>query len=228
MSSRITEINKDTFWTLIAQAKKHPGGPSEWLLEQLVDMGPEQAKQFDDIASAYIKLAHQYGLWSAAAVMDRYGFTEYGFLDFRRWLVGQGKEVYMAALRDPDTLADAADYRKRLFEPLVYMGKPAYQELTGRPIYKIFDLAEIQVLKTKLAQDIVYGTGVNYLYNNEEIPLYLPRLCAKYLTPEEIKELAQSRGCTWNLTSAEVRLARQGPKSSRVTKTNRRKHDHER
>ena len=57
MSSRITEINKDTFWTLIAQAREHTSGPSEWLMEQLVDMGPEQAKRFDDIACAYTSLA---------------------------------------------------------------------------------------------------------------------------------------------------------------------------
>ena len=44
MSSSITEINTDTFWTLIDRAKEHSGGPSEWLMEQLVSMGPEQAK----------------------------------------------------------------------------------------------------------------------------------------------------------------------------------------
>ena len=32
MSDSITEVNKDTFWALIAQAKEHPGGPSEWLM----------------------------------------------------------------------------------------------------------------------------------------------------------------------------------------------------
>ena len=57
-----TKVNKDTFWTLIAQSKEHTSGPSEWLMEQLVDMGPEQAKKFDDIANAYIGLAYQYGL----------------------------------------------------------------------------------------------------------------------------------------------------------------------
>ena len=46
----ITEINKDTFWTLIDRAKEHPGDPNEWLMEQLVDMGPEQARTFDTLA----------------------------------------------------------------------------------------------------------------------------------------------------------------------------------
>lgn len=29
MSEAITEVNRDTFWTLIDQAKEHPGGPNE-------------------------------------------------------------------------------------------------------------------------------------------------------------------------------------------------------
>lgn len=78
----ITEINKDTFWELIAQAKEHPGGPSEWLKEQLVDLGPEQAKKFDDIACAYTSLAYQYGLWTAASVMERGGCTDEASLTF--------------------------------------------------------------------------------------------------------------------------------------------------
>ena len=114
----ITEVNKDTFWTLIAQAKEHTSGPSEWLMEQLVDMGPEQAKKFDDIANAYIGLAYQYGLWTAASVMERHSCSDDSFIDFRAWLVGQGRDVYMAALKDPDSLADAPDYQDQRFDCL--------------------------------------------------------------------------------------------------------------
>lgn len=128
----ITEITKDTFWELIAQAKERPGGPGEWLIEQLVDMGPEQAKKFDDIAHAYIDLSDQYGLWTAASVIERGGCTDDGFIDFRTWLVAQGKAVYMAALRDPDSLADAPDYQNCRFDTLPHMGDLAYEELTGR------------------------------------------------------------------------------------------------
>ena len=46
MNGSITEVNKDTFWELIAQGKEHLGGPSEWLMERLMDLGPEQAKKF--------------------------------------------------------------------------------------------------------------------------------------------------------------------------------------
>ena len=68
MNQPIAEINKETFWALIAQAKEHPGGPGEWLMEQLMDLGPEQARRFDDFAHAYSSLADQYGLWTASLV----------------------------------------------------------------------------------------------------------------------------------------------------------------
>ena len=143
----ITEINKDTFWELIAHAKEHSGGPSEWLMEQLMDLGPEQAKKFDDIACAYTSLAYQYGLWTAASVMERGGCTDDGFIDFRGWLIAQGREVYMAALKDPDSLADAPDYQDQRFVCLPHMGDRAYEELTGREIYEEFDPARYDALK---------------------------------------------------------------------------------
>lgn len=218
MSDTITEVNKDTFWTLIGQAKEHPGDSSEWLMEQLVDMGPEQAKRFDTMARVYMDLAYQYGLWTAASVMERYGCSDDGFIDFRAWLVGQGKAVYMAALADPDSLAGAADYQDQRFGFLPYVGDCAYEELTGRGAYQDFDPAGYQALKAELERDIVYGDGIDYPYDLADIPAYVPRLCAKYLTPEQIQDLARSRYCTWNLTSPRVLAARQNAKKSEKIK----------
>ena len=112
----VTEINKDTFWTLIDQAKEAPGDPNEWLMKKLMSMGPEQAKRFDTIARVYMDAAYQYGLWTAASVMDRCGCSDDGFLDFRAWLIGQGRKVYMDALKDPDSLADAPSYEDFRFD----------------------------------------------------------------------------------------------------------------
>ena len=97
--------------------------------------GGEQARRFDDFAHAYSSLADQYGLWTAASVMERGGCTDDGFMDFRTWLVAQGKEVYMAALKDPDSLVDAPDYQDQRFDCLPHMGERAYEELTGRSTY---------------------------------------------------------------------------------------------
>lgn len=215
MSSRINEINKDTFWELIAQAKEHPGGPSEWLLERLVDMGPEQAKKFDDIAHAYTDAADQYGLWTAASVIERGGCTDDGFIDFRTWLVAQGKDVYMAALKDPDSLVDAPDYNDCLFDSLPYMGDSAYEELTGRSTYQDFDPAQYHALKEELKKDIVYGEGIGYPYTWSEAAAYLPKLCAKYMDPEELAWLIGQHNDTWNVTSPEIQEARRTAQKSK-------------
>ena len=220
-ASTITEVNKDTFWELIAQAKEHPGGPSEWLMEQLVDLGPAQAKKFDDIACAYTSLAYQYGLWTAASVMERGGCTDDGFIDFRDWLIAQGKDVYMAALKDPDSLADAPDYADQRFDCLPHMGNRAYEELTGREIYEDFDPARYDALKAELKKDIVYGDGIGYPYGWWDVPAYLPKLCAKYMTPEELERRAEGRVDTWNLTSLEIRAARATAQKSRKIKKDR-------
>ena len=221
MNGSITEVNKDTFWELIAQAKEHLGGPSEWLMERLMDLGPEQAKKFDDIASAYTSLAYQYGLWTAASVMERGGCTDDGFIDFRGWLIAQGREVYMAALADPDSLADAADYQDQRFVCLPHMGNRAYEELTGREVYEDFDPAGYNALKAELKQDIVYGEGIGYPYTWSETAAYLPKLCAKYLTPEELAQRIRQRDDTWNLTNPEIKMVRATEKKSRRIKKNR-------
>lgn len=210
----VVEVNKDTFWALIGQAKEHPGGPSEWLMEQLVDLGPEQAKRFDTMARVYMDLAYQYGLWTAANVMERGGCSDDGFMDFRAWLVAQGKEVYLAALADPDSLANAADYQDQRFDFLPFVGDCAYEELTGRGAYQDFDPAEYQALKEGLEKDVVYGDGIGYPYGWWDVPAYVPRLCARYMTASELIRLAEGREDTWNLTSPDILAARQNTKKS--------------
>ena len=83
MSEAITEVNRDTFWTLIDQAKEHLDDPNGWLKERLTALGAGQAKKFDDIASAYISLSHRYGLRAAASVMDQDGHSGACFIKFQ-------------------------------------------------------------------------------------------------------------------------------------------------
>ena len=216
VSDRIMEVNKDTFWTLIDQAKEHKGSSNEWLMEQLMDMGPEQARTFDTLARVYIDLAYQYGLWTAASVMEQCGCSDDGFIDFRTWLVGQGKEVYMAALKDPDSLAGAADYQNsQLFDPLANMGDYAYEALTGRYAFEDFDPDQYRALEAEVKPGIVYGDGVNYPYTWSEAAAYLPKLCAKYMAPEDLTRMIEQCDDTWNLTSPDIQAARKTAQKSK-------------
>ena len=146
MNDTTTEINKDTFWGLIREAKDACGqdmsAMMEYLKERLVSMGTEQAQNFHDITQAYEDLACKYGLWDAAEIIKEYGCSDDGFIDFRAWLIAQGKEVYLAALADPDSLAEVEPYGDCSFEQMSYVGEYAYKQLTGKSTYEQTDQRE--------------------------------------------------------------------------------------
>lgn len=181
------EMTKDGFWTLIAEAKRNCGqdmdSSVQWLKEQLIPLGSQQAQDFHDIFHGYQELANQYGLWSAASIMCENGCSDDGFIDFRAWLIAQGKEVYLAALADPDSLADAEIYGGCQFEELTYVGNIALEAMTGQSAYDAADSSTHDALTAMLRQDISYGAGIGRPYEWDEIEAYLPRLCEKYLEP---------------------------------------------
>ena len=196
----ITEINKESFWDLIHEAKNVCGQDMDamlaYLKDRLVSMGPTQAQNFHDIIHVYEDLADKFGLWDAAGIMKEYGCSDDGFIDFRAWLIAQGREVYFAALADPDSLADVVPYGDCCFEQLSYVGDYAYEQLTGKSAYDQTDWSAYEALLMKLEQDIVYKDGIEFPREGADLKKYLPRLCAKH--PEWD---GQTR---WNLQLKEI------------------------
>lgn len=180
----ITEINRDSFWNLIHEAKNACGQDMDamltYLKDRLVSMGPAQAQNFHDIIHAYEDLADKFGLWDAAGVMKEYGCSDDGFIDFRAWLIAQGKEVYLSALAAPDSLAEVIPYGDCCFETLSYVGDHAYEQLTGKSAYDQTDQARYETLLAELEQDIVYKGGIEFPREGPELKQYLPRLCAAH------------------------------------------------
>jgi len=216
----VAQVNKDTFWTLIAQAKRlwdqDLDGTAQWLESQLLMMGPRQTQNFDNIAHGYLSLSYKYGLWSAASVLLD-GCSEDSFMDFRGWLIAQGRETYLAALKDPDSLADVPLYGRGCFEAMAYLGDSAYEKLTGKHTYNNVDPVAYEKLKLELAQDIVYGDGIGYPYKWKELADYLPRLCAQYMQPQALARLVRQDADLWNAASSYIQNARRTEsKSERV------------
>ena len=177
-------MSKDAFWALIQEAKTACGqdlnAMEYYLQEQLVSMGPAAAKNFHDILQTY---------------------EDDGFIDFRAWLIAQGKEVYMNALRDPDTLADIEPYGDCCFECLSYVGDYAYEQLTGRSAYDEMEPDRIEKMRDELKKDIVYKNGIQYPREPKDLPRFLPRLCEKYGGPERFLAAPS----TWNYDLHEIR-----------------------
>ena len=197
----ISEINKESFWDLIHEAKNACGQDMDamlaYLKDRLVSMGPTQAQNFHDIIHAYEDLADKFGLWDAAGIMKEYGWSDDGFIDFRAWLIAQGREVYFAALADPDSLADVVPYGDCCFEQLSYVGDYAYEQLTGKSAYDQTDWSAYEALLMKLEQEIVYKGGIEFPREGADLKKYLPRLCAKH--PE------WDGRTRWNLQLKEIR-----------------------
>ena len=199
------EMNKNVFWELIAQAKaqygQDMGAAESWLTDELVKRGPRAAQSFHDIIHAYSDLADRYGLWDAASIIKEYGCSDGGFLDFRSWLIAQGKEVYLAALKDPDSMADVEPYGDCRFECLAYVGDYAYERLTGRSAYDDIDHTAFDELKRELGKEITYKDGIQYPREPWDLPAFLPKLCVRYGGPDRFR-MQESR---WNHDLHEIR-----------------------
>ena len=138
-------------------------------------MGSEAALEFDAMVHAYYSLAYKYGLWNAASIMCN-GCTDDGFWDFLGWLIAQGREVYMAALDDPDSLAELPVCKNYWFPDIAYVGDTVYHRITGKDNGGYPDRETFDALKEELKKDIIYGDGVGYPHTWSEAAVYLPRL----------------------------------------------------
>lgn len=210
----VREMDRDAFWSLIAETKRECGqnmdASFQHLAERLTALGPQQAQDFHDILHGYHDLARQYGLWSAATLMCENGCTDDGFIDFRMWLIAQGKEVYLAALADPDSLANVEAYGGCQFEELSCVGSEVLKALTGKDAYDSMDSDRFDELVLELKKGIQYGEGINYPYEWDELETYFPRLCEKYLEPGTARSRLDHGETIWFLGSEEIQKARAG------------------
>jgi hypothetical protein len=132
-------MNEDEFWELIADTKRRAerstDGQEVLLREALKQYTADEILQFDAIYFQKRNDAYTADLWDVADFVTC-GGGEQPFLDFRAWLISQGKEVYEKALDDPDTLSEVLESTSReeedaRFEEFSYAALEAYEEKTG-------------------------------------------------------------------------------------------------
>lgn len=174
MNDNITEINKDTFWALIQEAKDTCGQDTDawakYMIDRLAGLGPDQSLMFLNYMDAYKDLSFRYGLWDAAKIFRVDGCSDDSFSYFRSWLIVQGKDVYMAALADPDSLADVEPYADCFFETAGYVGAYAYKKLTGEYAFEHLDYDYLLALENELVKDIHYKEGIEYPRDWKALP----------------------------------------------------------
>lgn len=94
----------DEFWHLIDKGKDSKE-PEEMVADELNELSLEDLisyqKHFEDLSAR----AYQWKLWGAAYIICG-GCSDDGFMDFRFGLISKGREIFEAAVKNPDYLAE--------------------------------------------------------------------------------------------------------------------------
>ena len=77
--------------------------------------------------------SYRWDLWGAAFVING-GCSDDGFDYFRGWLMLQGRNVWEAALRDPESLAGVSVDEDAECEDVLYAASKAYEQVAGRSL----------------------------------------------------------------------------------------------
>lgn len=180
-------MTKELFWKIVEDAKAKANGNlhemHELLLDSLLKLDAKEIYRWGQIYGIYHMLSDTLPLYMAAYVTDNGGDDNFEY--FRGWLIVQGEKFFLAALANPDSLADLpiAPGDMLSFEDMMGMGYEAYADKlneTGEiPEEAPLSNAEADELRSTItfASDKgLENEGVFFA----QIPKRIPKLCKKF------------------------------------------------
>lgn len=127
-------MDKTFFWEIIEDAKSASSSRYErpgTLRAALEKLSPDEIQGFQEAYIAQVDEAYTWPLWGAAYVMNG-GCSDDCFDYFRDWLISEGKSVYAAAVKNPETLAELTGTDEFELEEFRYVADEVYEAKTGR------------------------------------------------------------------------------------------------
>jgi len=187
-------MDKQKFWQIIeetkAECKGNIEGMADALEEKLKTYSLEEVQKFCGIFDTYHKAADQEGVISVGNHMNHDMLTDDGFIDFRNWLIAQGKEVYMEALKNPEILADESIESVSgwyEYETFGYVGMHVVEHMTG-DFKKSFVSLEPEE-KQDILSEIEYGEYTKSIMTAEEFESKFPKFTERFQRENEDFEL---------------------------------------
>lgn len=183
-------MDKDIFWKIIDEVNSEVDHNNQEAIidateEKLMKISSNDIVDWHNIKATYMDLAYRNNLWAACAA-TRSHYTDDGFIDFRSWLVSRGKEVYMNALNDPDTLADidipegSANFEKYGYVACYTYAKKAALEKEG-PNSILLDYTSWIAENSERLLDSFEKCPLRNIDNNQRlINAYIRKLSIKY------------------------------------------------
>lgn len=132
------KMNETLFWSMIDEARNCTDNSLDglrWLTANLAERPEEDIVKFDHFFQDFYTQSYVSHLWAAAYIITGCSSDEC-FDHFRAWLLFQGKEIFDAALHNPETLIPYLDALRKKggspqLEELLYIASYAYERKTG-------------------------------------------------------------------------------------------------
>ncbi len=159
------------FWSFIERHKDLEGEEQyKAVRSDLMGLDREDLLRFDRVYGRVYDSLNTWDAYGAACLASGGARSEEFFMDFRGWIIFQGKDVVYSILTDPDCLADFLLYRRR------DISSPEYLFLSSK-VYK-----ERFGSDTPLTSALHHGLSGREWEDEEELRTRFPSLWHNYLT----------------------------------------------
>lgn len=179
------------FWQVIDTARDATSNLEDMydsLLENLSTLSVGDIILWGKIFTEYHTVSYKNKLWAAAYIMNG-GCSDDGFDYFRGWLISQGQDMYLNALRNPDSLAKIDSSKDEFeFEDMLSIASEAYfvklkiedrdydRLDTDEEVFQLEDAIKKEI-KTSIQYDKDIGTDdTNWDENEDLLKELLPAL----------------------------------------------------
>jgi hypothetical protein len=157
------------FWNLVERARAAAGktinARPAALARELSALNFADLAAFQKRYESYLLLANSWELWGAAYLMNG-GSSDDGFKYFRDWLISEGRDTYMKAIADPDSLSTAASQEYFELEAFGYAALKVYKMKGGGELERDFNV------------ELAAPTGKEWI--ESALPTMFPKLAARF------------------------------------------------
>jgi hypothetical protein len=173
-------MDRSTFWQLVEATRTPHDAYCEQQTEQMIarlsEMAREEIIAFWDTYCSLFHDAYRSDLFAAARIINASDSYDL-FMNFRDWLIAQGRGVYENALNAPDSLAlvELGPGIDADCEQFGYAALYAYERKTGNEMP---------------TRERIRKAGLE-LWTDEDMKARLPRLWARYVTEELVSDTGE-------------------------------------
>ena len=130
-----TEAGSVDFWGIIDSTAGLPESAQlQRLRTSLESMTPEGIERFQTEFQKQLAQSYSWDLWGAAYLING-GCSDDCFDYFRAWLISRGKRVFVASVKNPDSLAELPGLPQGAeFEEIMYVAGDVYKAKTGNEL----------------------------------------------------------------------------------------------